>query len=153
MGSSHRGAWRSGRRRGHRAHRAGEEGVIAGVVAGVVLAATAALPFGLRHLDQDTTAVPSPGEALAWDATAFRLTALSAGLAAGSFGFIGGSLTSISEVGAKASPPDVLRDGLGIGLSSGLVVGLAFGFYRGVTGVPHSPAADCFVATRHEPGR
>jgi hypothetical protein len=103
---------------------------IAGVVAGVVLAATAALPFGLRHFDQDMTAVPSPGEALARDATAFRLTALSAGMAAGSFGFIGVGLTSIFEVGAKASLPDVVSDGLGIGLISGLVVGLAFGFYH-----------------------
>ena len=109
---------------------ASREGPTAGVVAGVVLAATAALPFGLRHFDQDMTAVPSPGEALARDATAFRLTALSAGLAAGSFGFIGRSLTSIFEVGAKASLPDVVRDGLGIGLSSALVVGLAFGFYH-----------------------
>jgi hypothetical protein len=108
----------------------GEEGIIAGVVAGVVLAATAALPFGLRHFDQDMTAVPSPGEALARDATAFRLTALSAALAAGSFGFIGVSLTSIFEVGAHASLPDVVRDGLGGGLSSALVVGLAFGFYH-----------------------
>jgi hypothetical protein len=109
---------------------ASRESPIAGVVAGVVLAATAAVPFGLRHFDQDMTAVPSPGEALARDATAFRLTALSAGLAAGSFGFIGGSLTSIFEVGAKASLPDVVGDGLGIGLSSALVVGLAFGFYH-----------------------
>jgi hypothetical protein len=76
------------------------------------------------------TAVPSPGEALARDATAFRLTALSAGLAAGSFGFIGGSLTSIFEIGAKATLSHVVSDGLGIGLSSGLVIGLAFGFYH-----------------------
>ena len=41
---------------------------------------------------------PAPVKSLARDAQAFRLTALSAGLAAGAAGFLGGSMTSIFEV-------------------------------------------------------
>ena len=97
---------------------------------GLVIAATAAVPFGLRHRNENLDLVPSPGQALARDASAFRRTALSAGLAAGSVGFIGGALASIFEVGAKASLTDVISDGLGIGLCSALVIGLTFGFYH-----------------------
>jgi hypothetical protein len=101
-----------------------------GIVFGVLLAALAAAPFGLRHEDDDLRYVPSPGLSLARDAKAFRLTALSAGLAAGAAGFLGGSMTSIFEVHARADVQSVIADGLGIGIASGLVVGLTFGFYH-----------------------
>ena len=107
-----------------------EEGVVIGVMIGLVTAAAAALPFGLRHRNEDLDLVPSPGQAFARDASAFRRTALWSGLAAGSVGFIGGAMTSIFEVGAKASLTDVISDGLGIGLCSALVIGLTFGFYH-----------------------
>jgi hypothetical protein len=107
-----------------------EEGATYGIVFGVLLAALAAAPFGLRHEDDDLRYVPSPGQSLARDAKAFRLTALSAGLAAGAAGFLGGSMTSILAVHARADVGLVVRDGLGIGIASGLVVGLTFGFYH-----------------------
>ena len=107
-----------------------EAGPAYGIVFGVLLAALAAAPFGLRHEDDDLRYVPSPGLSLARDAKAFRLTALSAGLAAGAAGFLGGSMTSIFEVHARADVQSVVGDGLGIGIASGLVVGLTFGFYH-----------------------
>lgn len=107
-----------------------EEGPVFGAVFGVLLAVFAAVPFGLRHKNENLKSVPSPGHALARDAQAFRLTALSAGLAAGAAGFLGGSMTSIFEVHGKASLPAVIADGLGIGIASGLVIGLTFGFYH-----------------------
>ena len=107
-----------------------EAGLTYGIVFGVLLAGLAAAPFGLRHEDDDLRFVPSPGQSLARDAKAFRLTALSAGLAAGAAGFLGGSMTSIFEVHAKADVGSVIGDGLGIGVASGLVVGLTFGFYH-----------------------
>jgi hypothetical protein len=107
-----------------------EAGATYGIVFGLLLAALAAAPFGLRHEDDDLRYVPSPGQSLARDAKAFRLTALSAGLAAGAAGFLGGSMTSIFEVHARADVQSVIGDGLGIGIASGLVVGLTFGFYH-----------------------
>jgi Protein kinase domain/NACHT domain len=125
-----------------------EDGVLVGVVIGLVIAATAALPFGLRHRNEDLDLVPNPGEALARDASAFRRTALRAGLAAGSAGFIGGALTSIFEVGAKASLTDVISDGLGIGLCSALVIGLTFGFYHAAS--PHFQIISWWLAWRRK---
>jgi hypothetical protein len=107
-----------------------ETGPTLGIAMGVLVAALAAAPFGLRHVDETLENVPSPGEALARDAKAFQLTAISAGLAAGAAGFLGGSMTSIFEVHGKATVGSVLGDGLGIGIASGLVVGLTFGFYH-----------------------
>jgi hypothetical protein len=107
-----------------------EAGIAYGVAFGALTAALAAAPFGLRHEDADLDHVPSPGEALARDAKAFQLTALSAGLAAGMVGFIGGSITSITEVHGKVNVGSVISDGLGIGVAAGIVVGLAFGFYH-----------------------
>lgn len=107
-----------------------ETGPTLGIALGVLVAALAAAPFGLRHVDETLENVPSPGEALARDAKAFQLTAISAGLAAGAAGFLGGSMTSIFEVHGKATLGSVLGDGLGIGIASGLVVGLTFGFYH-----------------------
>lgn len=106
------------------------EGACAGVAAGIVLAAAASLPFGLSHSEQNLDYVPSPGQALAMDATAFRFTALSAGLATGTAGFVSVSLASILEVGARMSVASVVSDGLGTGLSAGLVAALAFGCYH-----------------------
>jgi hypothetical protein len=107
-----------------------EAGVTYGIVFGVLLAAVAAAPFGLRHMDEDLQYLPSPSHALARDVKAFWLTALSAGLAAGAAGFVGGSMTSIYEVHAKATVGKVISDGLGIGVASALVVGLTFGLYH-----------------------
>ena len=107
-----------------------EIGVTYGVVFGVLMAVLAAAPFGLRHADEDLDHVPSPGQALARDTKAFWITALSAGLAAGAAGFIGGGMTSIFEVHAKANVGHIIGDGLGIGIASGLVVGLTFGLYH-----------------------
>lgn len=107
-----------------------EAGLTYGIAFGVLLAALAAAPFGLRHEDDDLRFVPSPGQSLARDAKAFQITALSAGLAAGAAGFLGGSMTSIFEVHARADLRAVIGDGLGIGIASGLVVGLTFGFYH-----------------------
>jgi GTPase SAR1 family protein len=107
-----------------------EEGVIAGLVAGIAIGAASSWPFGMRHTEQDLRVVPSPGRALAMDGRAFRYSAFSAGLAAACFGFIGGGLTSIFEIGAKVSLATIVSNGLGIGLSSGIVVGLTFGVYH-----------------------
>jgi NACHT domain len=107
-----------------------EEGIGYGIVFGVILAVFAALPFGLRHRDEDLRSVSSPGDALTRDIQAFRLTALSAGLAAGSVGFLGGSMTSIFEVHGQAAWSSIVGDGLAIGVASGLVIGLTFGFYH-----------------------
>jgi hypothetical protein len=107
-----------------------EAGVALGIGLGAVLAVLAALPLGLRHVDEDLRFVPSPGVALARDAQAFRLTALSAGLAAGATGFLGASMTAVFEVHAKVSLANILADGLGIGSAAGLIVGLTFGFYH-----------------------
>jgi hypothetical protein len=101
-----------------------------GVVFGALMAALAAAPFGLRHVDEDLDDVPSPGQALARDTRAFWITALSAGLAAGAAGFLGGSMTSIFEVHGRADVASIVGDGLGIGIASGLVVGLTFGLYH-----------------------
>jgi hypothetical protein len=107
-----------------------EIGVTYGVVFGALVGALAAAPFGLRHVDEDLDHVPSPGQALARDAKAFWITALSAGLAAGAAGFVGGSMTSIFEVHARANAGRIIGDGLGIGIASALVVGLTFGLYH-----------------------
>jgi NACHT domain len=107
-----------------------EIGLTYGIVCGVLMAAIAAAPFGLRHADANLEEVPSPGQALATDTKAFWITALSAGMAAGAAGFLGGGMTSITEVHAKASVGLLIGDGLGIGIASGLVVGLTFGLYH-----------------------
>jgi hypothetical protein len=123
-----------------------EIGVTYGVVSGVLMAALAAAPFGLRHEDEDLDHVPSPGHALARDTKAFWITALSAGLAAGAAGFLGGSMTSIFEVHGKANLGSVVGDGLGIGIASGLVVGLTFGVYHAAS--PEFRVITAFMAMR-----
>ena len=107
-----------------------EVGVIGGIVVGLLFAAAASVPLGMRYRDEQLDTAPSPGHTFARDASASRLTALWAGLATASVGFVGGAMTSIFEVGAKPHLTDIIRDGLGIGLSAGLVVGLCFGFYH-----------------------
>lgn len=125
-----------------------EEGPVFGAVFGVLLAASAAVPLGLRHKDENLEFVPSPGHALARDLEAFRLTSLSAGLAAGAVGFLGGSMTSIFEVHGKANLSSVIGDGLGIGVASGLVVGLTFGFYHAAS--PGFRIIGWWLAIRHQ---
>jgi hypothetical protein len=105
-------------------------GTVPAIVIALFLAAAAALPLGLRHRDEDLDLVPSPGQALARDTSAFWLTALSAGLATSAVAFIGIALTSIREEGARPNLAGILSDGLGVGLSSGLIAGLTFGFYH-----------------------
>jgi hypothetical protein len=107
-----------------------ETGTALAVVSGVLLATLTALPFGMRHTDEDLGFVPGPGQSLARDARAFRLTALAAGLAAGGIGFFGSTMSALFEVHAEASPSGIIADGLGIGLVSALVIGLTFGFYH-----------------------
>lgn len=107
-----------------------EIGVIGGIVVGLLIAAASSVPVGMRYRDEELDTTPSPGQAFARDAAAFRLMALWAGLAAASVGFVGGATASIFEVGAKPSLAVFLRDGLGIGLSGGLAVGLCIGFYH-----------------------
>jgi hypothetical protein len=107
-----------------------EEGPIAGAAAALLIGAAACWPIGLAHTEQKLNTVPSPGQSLLRDAKAFRRASLTAALAAGVFGFVGGSMTSIFEVGAKVNLHTVVHDGLGIGLSAALVVGLTFGFYH-----------------------
>jgi hypothetical protein len=107
-----------------------EEGLIAGVVAGAVISVAASWPFGMRHTDQDLRAAPTPSQALTRDASAFRRTAIAAGLAAACAGFAGSSMASIFETGGKPTLETIVGDGLGIGLASGVVIGLTFGFYH-----------------------
>jgi hypothetical protein len=57
-------------------------------------------------------------------------------------------MTSIFEVGAKASLPDVVSDGLGIGLSAALVIGLTFGFYHAAS--PYFRVVSWWLAARGE---
>lgn len=123
-----------------------EVGLAYGIGFGVLIAVLAAAPFGLRHEDDDLRFVPSPGQSLARDAKAFQITALSAGLAAAAAGFLGGSMTSIFEVHARADLRAVIGDGLGIGVASGLVVGLTFGFYHAAS--PEFRIASLWLAIR-----
>ena len=95
-----------------------------------MIGAASSVPFGLRYTAENLDYAVSPVKILRADASAFRLTAWAAGLAAGCAGAIGGSLTSILATGGRPGLAAVLQDGLGIGLSSGLAIGLAFGFYH-----------------------
>lgn len=105
-------------------------GPLTGAVIGVVAAAAACAPLGMWHVDEELTTVPSPGEALDRDASAFWRTALSAGLATAIVAFAGLAMTSIYEVHATPTLGNIVGDGLGVGLSAGLIVGLWFGFYH-----------------------
>ena len=107
-----------------------EEGLIAGLVAGAAMGAAAAWPFGLRDTAQNLKSIPSPTAAFRSDSRTFKITSLAAGLASFCFGFFGGGLASIFEIGAKVSLYTIISNGLGIGLSSGIVIGLTFGFYH-----------------------
>ena len=108
-----------------------EEGMIAGIIMAVVIGVAASLPFGLRDAETELDAIPSPVEAFKRDLQTFRSTALKAGVAAGCAGFAGGGLSSAFEkAGTKASLLLIVVNGLGIGIASGIVIGLAFGFYH-----------------------
>jgi len=105
-------------------------GPLTGAIIGVVAAAAACAPLGMWHVDEELTTVPSPGEALDRDTSAFWRTALSAGLATAIVAFAGLAMTSIYEVHATPTLGNIAGDGLGVGLSAGLIVGLWFGFYH-----------------------
>lgn len=107
-------------------------GIPYGIAFGLLIAALVAVPFGLAHKDANLRNVPLPGDTLANDAKAFWFTALSAGLAAGATGFIG-TKTSIAGDHANVNMGAVIGDSLRIGISSALVIGLAFGFYHAAT--------------------
>jgi hypothetical protein len=108
-----------------------EEGLIAGIIMAVVIGVAASLPFGLRDAETELDTIPSPVEAFKRDLQTFKSTALKAGVAAGCAGFAGGGLSSAFEkAGAKASLLMIVGDGLGIGIASGIVIGLTFGFYH-----------------------
>jgi hypothetical protein len=103
-----------------------EEGPVAGLAAGLAIGAAVSWPVGLSHREQKLSSIPSPGQALARDARAFRRAALAGVLAAGAAGFIGGGLTWISEVGGTPGLHEIVSNGLGAGLAYGLVIGLTY---------------------------
>jgi TIR domain/NACHT domain len=107
-----------------------KESPVIGLILGAAVGAAAAWPVGLVGTPADRNDIASPGAALARDARAFWTTALAGGGAAAAFAFVGDGLASIFEVHAKFSFGLLLADGLGVGISSGLVVGLAFGMYH-----------------------
>jgi hypothetical protein len=111
-----------------------------GLVLGVLVGGVAAWPVGLVGVRTKTEAIPAPAATLARDVRSFWRTALAAGIAAGAFGFGGGGLASVYEVKAKLTFHTLMVDGLGIGLASLVVVGIAFGIY-------HS-ASPCFLVSR-----
>jgi hypothetical protein len=106
------------------------EGPAVGLVLGVILGCVSAWPVGLMGIKTDQAQISSPRAALARDARSFWTTSLAAGIAAGAFGFAGGGIASIFEVKARLTLPLLISDGIGIGIASGLVVGLAFGAYH-----------------------
>jgi hypothetical protein len=107
-----------------------KESPVIGLILGAAVGATAAWPTGLLGIKVGSQEIASPGAALSRDARAFWTTALSAGVAAAAFAFVGDGMASIFEVNAKFSFPLLLKDGLGVGLSAGIVVGFVFGAYH-----------------------
>jgi hypothetical protein len=101
-----------------------------GLILGAAVGATAAWPTGLLGIKVGNQEIASPAAALSRDARAFWTTALSAGVAAAAFAFVGDGMASIYEVNKKFSFLLLVKDGLGVGLSAGVVVGLAFGAYH-----------------------
>jgi hypothetical protein len=107
-----------------------KESLMIGLILGAAVGVTAAWPTGLLGIKVGSKEIASPGAALSRDARAFWTTALSAGAAAAAFAFVGDGMASIFEVNAKFSFPLLLKDGLGVGLSAGIVVGFVFGAYH-----------------------
>jgi hypothetical protein len=107
-----------------------KENPVIGLILGAAVGATAAWPTGLLGIKVGRAEIASPAAALSRDARAFWTTALSAGLAAAAFAFVGDGMASIFEVNAKFSFPLLVKDGLGVGISAGIVVGFVFGAYH-----------------------
>jgi hypothetical protein len=107
-----------------------KESPVIGLILGLAVGATAAWPTGLLGIKVGSQEIASPGAALSRDARAFWTTALSAGVAAAAFAFVGDGMASIFEVNAKFSFPLLLKDGVGVGVSAGIVVGFVFGAYH-----------------------
>jgi hypothetical protein len=107
-----------------------KESLMIGLILGAAVGVTAAWPTGLLGIKVGSKEIASPGAALSRDARAFWTTALSAGFAAAAFAFVGDGMASIFEVNAKFSFPLLVKDGLGVGLSAGIVVGFVFGAYH-----------------------
>jgi hypothetical protein len=109
---------------------AAQKGSATGAAAGLLTGAAAAYPIGLRHSEEDLDYIPSPGEALRRDASAFRRTSLSASLAAGTIGFIGVSLTEPGLPGGQAGGFAMAITALGAGMAAALIIGILFGLYQ-----------------------
>jgi hypothetical protein len=107
-----------------------KESPVIGLILGAAVGATAAWPTGLLGIKVGSQEIASPGAALSRDARAFWTTALSAGAAAAAFAFVGDGMASIFEVNAKFSFLLLLKDGVGVGVSAGIVVGFVFGAYH-----------------------
>jgi hypothetical protein len=105
-------------------------GIAAGIVVGILISCFCSWACGLRNTHENLDAVPSPREALRRDIRAFRYTSLACGLAAAATGFVGIGLSSVYEVGARASLSVFISGGLGVGLATGLVIALVFGFHH-----------------------
>jgi hypothetical protein len=107
------------------------EGPKTGLLLGAILGTLSARPIGLRGTKAEQASIPpSPRKALKRDIRVFWTTGLGAGIAAAAFGFLGGGLASVFEEKEKLTFHLLLTDGLAIGLSSGVVVFLAFGVYH-----------------------
>jgi hypothetical protein len=106
------------------------EGPVIGLILGAAVGAIAAWPTGLLGIKVGSEEIASPVAAFYRDARAFWVTALSAGLAAAAFAFVGDGMASIFEVHKKFSVMLLVHDGLGVGLASGVVVGLVYGAYH-----------------------
>jgi hypothetical protein len=110
------------------------EGPVAGVLLGLSIGILSAWPCGLTGRKVDLSKASSPRDVFGHDRRAFIKTSFAAGLPAGIAGFVGGGLTSVFEVKAHANLSVLIGDGLGIGLASALIIGLAFGFYHAAYG-------------------
>ena len=106
------------------------EGPPIGLIIGAVVGVTAAWPTGLLGIKVGHQEIASPAAALSRDIRAFWTTALSAGMAAAAFAFVGDGMSSIFEIHEKFTVILLVKDGLGVGLASGIVVGIAFGAYH-----------------------
>ncbi len=107
-----------------------KESLAIGLILGAAVGAIAAWPTGLLGIKVGNQEIASPAAALSRDARAFWTTALSAGAAAAAFAFVGDGMASIFEINAKFSFPLLIKDGLGVGVSAGVIVGLVFGAYH-----------------------
>jgi hypothetical protein len=105
-----------------------------GLTMGLVIGIAAAWPLGQVPTKPNLRTVVDPHEALKRDYHTFWITALAAGIAAASAGFVGGSLVSAFALKVHPHLDAVIKDGLDIGLSAGVVVGLTVGFYHASSG-------------------